>query len=206
VAPVRRLVLVMVAAALMGCGDRSSIEDGGRAPGDILTVYVLLPTEGPRADSARDFIRGAKLALAQAGGRAGRVTVQFATAALPEGDDAIADAVERVVRDTGAIAVIGDLDAGTARVTAPLLNATGLLHVSPGPPADVAQPAALRSYFPLDLLASPPPVPSGFADAFPGIAPGRLAGAGFVAMSRVLAALRRAGDRAPVRRAVIEAF
>jgi hypothetical protein len=204
---VRGLALVLVAVALASCGDRTSIEAGGRAPGDVLTVYLLVPYEGPSAGAARDMIRGAKLALAQADGRAGEVTVQFATAALPEGDDAIADAVEGVVRDVGTIAVIGDLDAGAARVTAPLLNAAGILLVSPGPPAsDVAQPAAQRSYFPLDLAAARAPVPPGFAAAFPGVEPGRFAGTGFVLMNRVLEALRRAGDRAPVRRAVIEAF
>ncbi|MEJ7894075.1 MAG: hypothetical protein WKF94_15700 [Solirubrobacteraceae bacterium] len=144
--------LLLVAAALAGCGDRASIEAGGRAPGDILTVYTLLPREGPRAQAAQDINRGAKLALAQAGGRAGEVTVQFATAALPASleADPIADVVEAVVRDTGTVAVIGDLDARTARYTAPLLNAVGILHVSPGTaPSGLAQPAAEPSFVPL---------------------------------------------------------
>lgn len=142
----------MVAAALAfaGCGDRTAVEDGGRAPGDVLTVYTLLPREGPRAQAAQDIVRGAKLALAQAGGRAGAVTVQFATATLPNTLEAspIADAVEDVVRDTATIAVIGDLDVRTARFTAPLLNAVGMLHVSPGTAGSgLAQPAAEQSFF-----------------------------------------------------------
>ena len=202
----RAVASVLVAAALAGCGDRSPIEGGGRVPGDILTVYVLVPREGPRARQAQDLVRGAKLALAQAGGRVGRFTVQFATAELPGTEDAVADAVEEVVRDVGTVAVVADLEPATARVTGPLLNAVGLLHVSPGPPAAVDQPAALRTYFPLDLLRRPAPPPRGFAEAFPGVRPGGLAGAGHAAMRRVLAALARAGDRAPERRAVIEAF
>lgn len=199
----RATALVLVAAALAGCGDRSAIEGGGRVPGNILTVYVLVPRDAP---AASQVIRGAKLALAQAGGRVGRFTVQLATADLPRGEDAAADAVEDVVRDVGTIAVIADLAPGSARTTAPLLNAAGLLHVSPGAAARVAQPAALRTYFPLDLLRERHPPPPGFERAFAGLEAGPFAGAGHVAMRRVLAALRAAGDRAPLRRAVVEAF
>ena len=199
----RATALVLVAAALAGCGDRSAVEDGGRVPGEILTVYVLVPREAP---AAGQVIRGAKVALAQAGGRIGRFTVQFATADLPAGEDAAADAVEDVVRDVGTIAVIADLGPASARTTAPLLNAVGLLHVSPGPAAQVAQPAALRTYFPLDLLRERHPPPPGFERTFAGLEAGPFAGAGYTAMQRVLAALRAAGDRAPLRRAVVEAF
>jgi len=146
---VRRLALLLtLAAALAGCGDRASITGGGRVAGQILTVYTLLPREGPRAQAAADMVRGAKLALAQAGGRVGALTVQFATADEPVGaggevdEEAVATAVEEVVRDTGTIAVIGDLDARTARVSVPLLNAVGVLHLSPGTGATgFAQPA-----------------------------------------------------------------
>ncbi len=204
----RPVVFVLVAAALIaGCGDRSSVEAGGRAPGDIVTIYVFLPREGPQAKMTASVIRGAKLALAEAGGRAGEVTVQFATKAEPVGEDAIADAVEEIVRDTGTIAVIGDLEPATARVTAPLLNAVGMLHVSPGPPAvGAAQPAAQRTYFALDLLRDTAPPPPGFAAAFDGLRPTAAAGAGYAAMNAVLAALRDAGPRAPVRSEVIRAF
>ncbi len=48
--------------------------------------------------------------------------------------------------------------------------------------------------------------PAGFADAFPGVAPGPYARAGFDAMNAVLDALRRAGRKAQTRQAVIRAF
>lgn len=138
-------------------------------PGDVVTVYVLAPP------GDRDVIRAAKQALFDAGGKAGEVIVQFASRPLEEDTDAVADTVEAVVRDTGTIAVI---DAGPPQVTAPLLNAVGILHVSLAAPAEPQQPAARRTYF---------PVQGG-------------------AMDSVLAALEDAGHQATIRPAVIEAF
>ena len=140
----RPVVLVLVAAALAGCGDRASIREGGKTPGDILTVYTLVPD----TPAGTDLVRGAKLALAQAGGRVGDLTVQFASAREP-GDDAegVASAVRDIVRDTGTIAVIGDLDPRTARISGPLLNAVGFLHVSPIAPVSFPQPSARRNFF-----------------------------------------------------------
>lgn len=163
--------VLLVAAALVGCGDRTAIQEGGRVPGDVVTVYTLAPAT-PAGDAA---VRAAKEALFVAGGEAGEVIVQFASRRLPEGRDAVADLVESVVRDTQTIAVI---DAGPPQVTAPLLNAVGILHVSLAAPADVEQPAERRTYFPVTAEA----------------------------MESVLTALRQAKDRATVRAAVIDAY
>lgn len=131
----RLAALILVAAALAGCGDRAAIQEGGEVPGDTVTVYLLVSGQD------RQLVRGAKLALFEAGGRAGEVTVQIATAAY-EGPDT----VEEVVRDVNTIAVVTD---GDERVVAPLLNAVGILHVSLAPATSTAQPAARRTYFPL---------------------------------------------------------
>lgn len=149
------LAVTLVAAALAGCGDRSGIEAGGRIPGTILTVHVLAPREGPRAQATRDLVRGAKLALAQAHGRVGRYTVQFAAddqPVRPDGDfdpEAIALAARMVVSDPGGIAVIGDLDPATAAISAPIFNAVGLLHISPISPQRFVQPARIENLFAL---------------------------------------------------------
>ena len=136
---------LMVAAALAGCGDRSDITGGGRVTGDALTVYVLVPF----TPQGRDLVRGAKLALRDAGGRSGRFSVQFAAQPEPGTTEGIADAVREIVDHQDTIAVIGDLDARTAQISGPLLNAAGILHVSPIAPAAVEQPAALRTFFAL---------------------------------------------------------
>jgi ABC-type branched-subunit amino acid transport system substrate-binding protein len=136
---------LLVAAALAGCGDRGAITAGGEVPGDTVTVYVLVPY----TRDGRNLVRGAKLALAQAGGRAGELTVQFASQPEPADTEGIASAVRDVVHDTGTIAVIGDLDERTAAVSGPLLNAVGLLHLAPGGTYRPEQPARWRTFFPV---------------------------------------------------------
>ena len=60
-----------LALALAGCS--SADESGVEGP---VTVYVSLPLSGPAAPDGRDAADGARLALEQAGGRAGDLEVQ----------------------------------------------------------------------------------------------------------------------------------
>jgi len=116
---------------LSGCASEG-INRGGSVLSDTLTVYSLLPD--PRAPVAADIVDGEKLALAQAGGRAGGRTVNFVS--LEEGADGkpgeVADATRDVISDTQVIAVIGGLDSAGTRTSAPLFNEAGLLQVGLG--------------------------------------------------------------------------
>lgn len=172
----RAAALVLALAVLAGCGrDDTAIRNGGRVSGDTLTVYTLLPLHGPRAAVARQLVLGAKLALAQAQGHVGKLTVNYVSLDEPGRAGRLAANVQLAVRDTGLIAVIGDLDAQTARTTVPLLNATGILHVSPGvtDPAFAApghwRPSGKRTFSPLL------PGPAAEAAALAGAARGRVA-------------------------------
>jgi branched-chain amino acid transport system substrate-binding protein len=124
-------VLAAALAALPGCASEG-IDRGGTVLSDTLTVYSLLPD--PRTLAAADMIDGEKLALAQAGGRAGGRTVNFVS--LEEGADGkpgvVADAARDVISDTQVIAVIGGLDSAGTRTSAPLFNEAGLLQVGLG--------------------------------------------------------------------------
>ncbi len=132
------VVALVLGLALPGCGDETTISHGGRVAGTTLTVYSLLPRTGPHARASADIVRGEKLALAQAGGRVGGLTVNYSALDEPVGPggevdpEKVAEAVREAVHDLSLIAVIGDLDSATARVSVPLLNAAGILHVSPG--------------------------------------------------------------------------
>ena len=124
----------MLAAALVvlpGCASEG-ITGGGAVLSDTLTVYSLLPD--PRTPAAADIVDGEKLALAQAGGRAGGRTVNFVS--LEEGADGkpgdVADAARDAISDTQVIAVIGGLESAGTRTSAPLFNEAGLLQVGLG--------------------------------------------------------------------------
>jgi hypothetical protein len=116
--------------ALAGCGAGEDIQGGGTIPGGSLTVAVLLPLHGPDAAASRDMIAGAKLALFEAGGTVGDLRVGLAVY-----DEGVRrpDAVARVaIEDIQVAAVIGGLRSQDAAREIPILDAAGVLHVSPG--------------------------------------------------------------------------
>ena len=128
-------VLLLAGVLLGGCGTGAT-GGGGRVAGDTLSVVSLLPLSGPEAPVARDLLRGEKLALAESGGRVGEfeITMRAIDEAPREGvsaQRAAAQATRLALSDSQAIAVIGSLDFESAQVSVPLLNAAGLLHVSP---------------------------------------------------------------------------
>lgn len=155
------IAALAVALACAGCGDHVSITGGGRAAGKTLTVYSFLPREGPRALASRQLELGEKLALAQAHGRAGDWTVDYVALGEPVGRNGepsaepIADAVRDMVSDQALVAVLGDLDPGTARVSVPLLDAAGILHVSPGVASTTfGNPSGRETFFSLAPTAA----------------------------------------------------
>ena len=131
-----RIAAVLCAGALLGGCATADTGGGGRVAGDTLSVVSLLPLSGPEAPAARDLLRGQKLALAESGGRVGTYDVNMRVLDEAAPDDAgAARAAARATRlalaDSQAIAVIGSLRFESAAVAVPLLNAAGLLHVSP---------------------------------------------------------------------------
>src|SRR3954470_18879872 len=122
------LILLLVA----GCGS-----DNGRPASDTLTVYVSMPRHGVSARMAGDVSAGARLALADAGGRAGGKRVRLAQldSSKPGGETWDPSLVEsnakRAADDPAAIAYIGELDAGASAVSVPVTNDKGILQVSP---------------------------------------------------------------------------
>jgi len=135
VASMAGLAAVAAAAAAVGCGT------GRRhvvAQGPELTVYSSLPLDAANGARAQDVADAERLALEQAGGRAGRFRV-----ALTNLDDA--DPTRRswdpgrtqldgrrAAGDPATIAYLGELDPGASAISLPLTNAAGILQVSPG--------------------------------------------------------------------------
>jgi ABC-type branched-subunit amino acid transport system substrate-binding protein len=122
--------LLVAAAALAGCGSDAPITGGGRVVGDAVTVYSSLPDPGEGV--GHDMVDAEKLALLQEDGMGGGLDVNFVS--LDEGSSAAAAAraAEAAIRDPQVMAVIGGLRSQTAMTSIPLLNAAGVLQVSPG--------------------------------------------------------------------------
>jgi hypothetical protein len=122
-------LLLGLTAAGCGVGGGAEIE----AP---VTVYVSLPLTGPRGTDGRDAADGARLALEQAGGRAGsiRVRAHFLDDANGKAWNPVAVGANarQAVQDSTAAAYIGELDSEPTRGSVPITNDGGLVQVSPG--------------------------------------------------------------------------
>ena len=129
--------------ALAACGSSSSTgtsagTTAAAAPGGkTIDIYSSLPLLGPLSADTIPALNGEKLALSQAGGKAGPFTVKFTSL-----DDATAAAANYTVSqcasdgrtaaaDPKAVAYIGEFNSGCTEASLPILNKAGVPMISP---------------------------------------------------------------------------
>ncbi len=132
-------VVVAGAVLLSGCGGAASSEVA-EATGGQLAIYSSLPLQGPNATISQQIMGGEKLALADADGRAGafKITPVWLDDANPKNGewspDVTATNAKTAAEDTSTIAYIGDFNSPATAVSLPIMNAAGVLQVSPSSP------------------------------------------------------------------------
>src|SRR4029078_11453256 len=91
-------LLAAVTALVAGCGQSKDegISGGGNVIGRTVTVYSL-PADPASAN--RSFVDGEKLALSDAGGKAGEFAINFTSLDLGTDEDAQAEATRRALKD-----------------------------------------------------------------------------------------------------------
>jgi branched-chain amino acid transport system substrate-binding protein len=140
------LVLSISAFGVVACGDddedtggggaAQTEGNGGGASGEV-NVYSSLPLQGASRNQTRAMVDGIKLALKQAGNRAGNVTVKYTSL-----DDSTAQAgtwtpeatsanARRVAQDDKAVAYIGEFNSGASAISMPILNEAAVPQISP---------------------------------------------------------------------------
>ena len=129
-------------AALSACGGNSPSRNGGPASasatsaGKVVDIYSSLPMRGPAAAQSLALVSGIRLALAQAGARAGPFTVRY-TALDDSGSaggwaaDQTAANGRKAAADPHAVYYIGEFDNDASKVSMPILNQAGIPQVSP---------------------------------------------------------------------------
>jgi branched-chain amino acid transport system substrate-binding protein len=133
------LVALAAAPALAGCGT-AAISGATNELGNQLTVYSSLPLQGASAAASKQIVNGEKLALAQTGGQIGPFTISYASLddANPhngEWDPGVtASNAKTAAQDNSAIAYLGDYNSAASAISLPLINAAGILQVSPASP------------------------------------------------------------------------
>jgi branched-chain amino acid transport system substrate-binding protein len=131
--------LAAVAPGVAGCGG-TGVSGATEAAGNQLAVYSSLPLQGPSAAVSQQIVNGEKLALADAAGHAGRfkigyVSLDDSNPTSGRWDPGVtAGDAKTAAQDTSTIAYLGDLNSAATAVSLPLINAAGILQVSPGSP------------------------------------------------------------------------
>ncbi len=120
-------------AAIVGVG----LAGTSAAAGGTVDIYSSLPLQGASSAQTGPLVNGIKLALSQAGGKAGQFTVKYqslddSTAAAGEWDPTQTGAnARKVATDPNAVYYIGEFNSGASEVSIPILNQGGIPQVSP---------------------------------------------------------------------------
>jgi branched-chain amino acid transport system substrate-binding protein len=129
------------ALGMTACGDDDDDDGGdgggGGGGGETVNVYSSLPLQGASRPQTTAMVDGIKLALEQAGGKAGNVTVKYTSL-----DDSTAQAgtwtpeatqanAQKVAQDDSAIAYIGEFNSGASAISIPILNEVPIAQISP---------------------------------------------------------------------------
>ena len=163
--------LAAVALAVVGCESSSSSSSSSSpgassssssSSGNTVDIYSSLPLQGASTSQTNPLVNGIKLALAQAGGKAGQWTVNYqslddSTAAAGKWDPGQTAAnARKVATDPKAVYYIGEFNSGASEVAIPILNQAGIPQVSPAntyvgltlnvPPASA--PGEPQKYYP----------------------------------------------------------
>jgi branched-chain amino acid transport system substrate-binding protein len=136
-------MLAVSAFGIAACGDDDEGNGGGGggggddSAGGQLNIYSSLPLQGAQRNQSLALVNGAKLALEQAGNKAGNFDVKYTSL-----DDSTAQAgqwtpeatsqnARRVAQDDKAAVYIGEFNSGASAVSLPILNEAGVPQLSP---------------------------------------------------------------------------
>jgi len=130
-----------IALAAVGCSSSSSGGSTSSTPaaggGKTVDIYSSLPMQGASSAQTIPLVNGIKLALSQAGGKAGQWTVNYqvlddSTAAAGKWDPGQTAAnARKVASDSKAVFYIGEFNSGASKISIPILNQAGIPQVSP---------------------------------------------------------------------------
>lgn len=132
-------LVAALSLGVAGCGDddSSSGSTSAEGSGGTLNIYSSLPLQGASRPQTTAMVNGMKLALRQAGNKAGDFTITYTSL-----DDSTAQAgnwtpeatsqnARKVCQDDKAAVYIGEFNSGATAVSLPILNECGMPQISP---------------------------------------------------------------------------
>jgi branched-chain amino acid transport system substrate-binding protein len=135
--------VVSSAVALAACGSSSSSSktssssSSSSSGSNVVDIYSSLPLQGSSNAQTIPLVNGIKLALSEAGGKAGKFTVNYqslddSTASAGEWDPTQTAAnARKAAADPKTVYYIGEFNSGASEVSIPILNQAGIPQVSP---------------------------------------------------------------------------
>jgi branched-chain amino acid transport system substrate-binding protein len=134
----------VLAFSVAACGGDDNGGGGGTAGGEggsggptSLTIYSSLPLQGDSRPQSESVNNGMELALEEAGGKVGDITINFeklddATAAAGKWEPGKVSANAReAAQNEEAIAYLGEFNSGASAISIPVINEAGILQISP---------------------------------------------------------------------------
>ena len=138
------VLLAAGVVALSACGSSSSSSTSSGSSsaaassgGNTIDIYSSLPLQGASSAQTVPLVNGARLALTQAGGKAGQFTVNYqslddSTAQAGKWDPGqTASNARKAAEDPKAVYYIGEFNSGASEISIPILNQAGVPQVSP---------------------------------------------------------------------------
>ena len=133
--------MAAIALAAAACSSSSSSSTSSTSTSssgsNTVDIYSSLPLQGASSAQTIPLVNGIKLALSQAGNKAGSFTVSYqslddSTAAAGKWDPGQTAAnARKVASDSKAVYYIGEFNSGASEVSIPILNEAGIPQVSP---------------------------------------------------------------------------
>jgi branched-chain amino acid transport system substrate-binding protein len=127
--------------AIAACGSSKKSSGGSSAStssgGNTIDIYSDMPLIGSSSSQTIPLVNGEKLALSEAGNKAGKFKVNLislnnATASAGEWDPTQTAAnARKAASDSKAVYYVGEFNSGAAEVSIPILNQAGIPQVSP---------------------------------------------------------------------------
>ena len=117
-----------------GSGGGDAASGGG---GGAVNLYSSLPLQGASKDQTNAMVKGIRLALEEAGNKAGETTIKYtslddSTAQAGNWDPGqVAQNARKVAQDKKAVGYIGEFNSGASAISIPILNQAGIPQVSP---------------------------------------------------------------------------
>jgi len=127
--------ILAAAIVLALCAAGTMLASGGSQPASV-TVYSSLPLHGSEAARSAQIVRGIRLALRRARGRAGDVRVRYASLDASRGRDgwnerAVAANARTAAADQRTAVYLGELDSAASAVSIPILSRARIAQISP---------------------------------------------------------------------------